>query len=188
MVGAPSCRKTTTAEQVKIKLKLAKINAEICPEYARTYIRDTGPISSPLEQLAVFHGQRHLEHQLEKVHDIVICDSAQFLGYPYCRTFLTPNPKEEAVTRLLHGMCVESIHEYKHIFYLPPDGSEVFQDGIRIQNNEMQEEIAAKINAFLCLENIGVNILTGTVNDKVEGVLQCLVRAGDVPEKVLVNA
>lgn len=57
IVGAPSCRKTTSAERLVSELKLAGYNAIFCGEFARDYIAETGIIENPFEQLYVTEQQ-----------------------------------------------------------------------------------------------------------------------------------
>jgi nicotinamide riboside kinase len=175
IIGAPSCRKTTTAEQLKIRLKTAMYNVEIAPEYARSYIRNFGSIESPIEQLTILHGQKEMEHQLETIHELVICDSAQFLGYVYCTTFPNMNHKEYNVKEMLHKMCMDSVDEYAYIFLAPLTGEGIIKDGVRIQDDHAQENIDAKIRAMLTLEDIPyIELPNSSVDGKVEFIINYL--------------
>lgn len=167
LVGAPSCRKSTTAEYLNVQLKQAKINSSVCPEVARNYILRYGQISDPWEQLVIFNEQVRLENELTAVHDVVICDSSSWLGYIYCDMLMGPNPISKVfnLKQTLYRSVYEQLCSYDYTFFMPIQ-EPVFNDGVRQQNDNDRLDIQSRIQGFMKLEAMPYYIVEGTVRDK----------------------
>lgn len=172
IVGAPSCRKSTTAEAVNVRLKQEGKNSTICPEVARTYIGRYGPIHEPWEQMLIFHDQVRLESELCLCHPIVICDSATWLGYIYFNLLAKKTDNNYKIRKLrqeLHTMILNSI-DYDHTFFMPI-AEPVIKDGIRVQNDDERKIIQDMILGFMHVEGIPYKTVVGTVEQKAGAIL-----------------
>ncbi len=184
-VAPPSCDKTTTArEVVKILKKTHGINAEVAEEYARKYIRDnydgTHPIIDPHQQYPIILGQMETERMVSKLHDVVVCDSASFLGYIYVKEMITNLPKQQSIKPMyfkllkdIHEMSLREISSYDAVFLFEPTGS-IFQDGIRSQKDDDQIPIYNKIKGFLDSEGIPYYKISGKAEEKANEVVNTL--------------
>lgn len=172
IVGAPSCRKTTVAEQLKIRLKTTGYNAELAPESARTYIMKFGAPTHPAEQMLIAMGQIDIEDLISGKHDIVICDSASFLSYIYTMRLGT-DKKTEAIKEEVHRLVMPYVKTYDYVFFAPKQGPMV-NDNVRFQTNEETIEISNQIKGFLDLERIPYVTLNGSIDEKVAQILKVL--------------
>lgn len=171
IVGSPSCRKSTTAEQLNVKLKQEGLNSVVCPEVARTYIGRYGAIKDPWEQLLLFFDQTRHENELSKIHDFVICDSASWLGYVYT-TILIGDSKDRKLQKLrqeIHTMVLKYVHTYDLTLFMPVQ-EKVVMDGVRTQNDNERLIIQNKILGFMNVENIPYITVTGTVPEKTQTI------------------
>lgn len=151
IVGGPSSGKTSLALKVTAALKTQDHNVEHCTEYARTYIGKTGPITSPWEEFPIFYNQEMRENQLCEKYDLVVCDSGGFLPFIYAQhadIADLPRAKFIYLFRKLYRHALESLSEYALVFHLP-SVFKVFNDGIRVHNDEQSYNIAAEIHGFL---------------------------------------
>ena len=185
IVGAPSCRKSTTADQVNVMLKTQKYNSAVCEEYARTYILRYGPMTVAHEQLIVLLKQVEKEEELSKVHDIVICDTASWLSYIYCSMLLRQTNEFTSIKgrKLLgeiHKRLLRVLHTYDLTFYMPIQES-VVKDGVRVQTDEDRIIIDNKIKGFMSLHDIPYTWLTGPVEEKADYMLGVILdKKGDI--------
>jgi hypothetical protein len=124
-VGAPGTGKSTLAQAVNVALKMEGHDAEFCAEFARTYLRSSGPPVSPLEQFVILSGASDREDEL-KIHNFTVCDSASFLSevyYTYVIKRLSPDlssAKIEQGLEEIRRLCRKRLLEAEHIFYVPP--------------------------------------------------------------------
>lgn len=175
LVGAPSCRKSTTAEYLNVQLKQAKINSSVCPEVARNYILRYGQISDPWEQLVIFNEQVRLENELTAVHDVVVCDSSSWIGYIYCDMLMGPSPTSKVfnLKQTLYRSVYEQLKSYDYTFFMPIQ-EPVFNDGVRKQTDDDRANIENRIEGFMKLEAIPYYIVSGTVQEKAIAVAKAI--------------
>jgi hypothetical protein len=124
LIGAPGTGKSTLAQALVAKMKLQGLDVEFCPEYARTYFRQTGAPKNVFEQFVIFAGQCEREDELD-VHDYVVADSASFMSdtfYSYMRFKqgkMGPDPKLDRAYAELQRLCVPRLKSFDHIFFIP---------------------------------------------------------------------
>jgi len=177
-IGAPGTGKTTVAEDVKNKLKYMGYDTESVSEYARTYIRRFGPPKSVAEQIVITQNQITSEARLEKIHDIIVCDSCSLLGYIYGATLAYHhNSKDRGHLNLLHELVIEHFHTYDVIFYIPKD-REMVDDSIRYQTNEEADRIDKAIEGLLLLHADTFYEITGNREERVDDVIETLIEKG----------
>jgi nicotinamide riboside kinase len=172
IAGAPSTKKTTVADLSNEILKEAGYNSGVAHEYARAYIMDYGAPDRIIEQLFITQRQIELEAKMSTWHNVVICDSASFLGYIYGIRLDSEQPPyevaNEVVTNLrceLHSMVIRHIKSYHKIFYMPKN-TKLVNDGVRYQDDEEAEEISQQIRAMMIAEQIPFDTLEGDVCSK----------------------
>jgi len=172
IVGAPSCRKSTTAHLLNSMLKVEGHNSNVCEEYARHYIMKYGQIKDPFEQLLILLKQTEREAELSKVHKIVICDSASWLGYIYSTMLISESSfgystKNRKLLKEIYSGALDQLKSYNKTFFMPVQES-VVKDGVREQDDNARDLLQKKILGFLYLHDIDFHTVAGTVQEKAE--------------------
>lgn len=161
------------------KLKAMHVNAEMVPEYARTYIVQNGGISSLFEQFVILRQQCAAEEDLLSRHDVVVCDSASFLCYIYARRLAGELDERKAnALSLLYRDVIEHAWTYGRIYFVRPGEVGVLDDGVRVQTVGELPAIAAAIRGFLDLEGVPYKVLNGSPEERVAVVLKDLEEGG----------
>jgi energy-coupling factor transporter ATP-binding protein EcfA2 len=156
-VGAPGTGKSTLAQALNVQLKLENYDSEFAPEYARAYLRRSGPMLSPLEQFIVYAGATKREDEL-RVHQFVVADSASCMGAVYYQYERATNPglvhtpeaelKMETALHELRRLCRARIKRVDHLFLVHPGDFETGDDPTR-EYMQHQDELGRRIEAYL---------------------------------------
>lgn len=171
-VGPPASGKTTLALAVTSQLKLQH-NAEIAPEFARTYILQNGGIYDAFEQYLILKQQKQMEDILSSRHDIVVCDSATFLCYVYARRLVNHlSDRYLNVLELIHREALAN--HYDLVFYLDIEGPYHIDDNVRIHTAGQLTGLGTAIKGFMDAEGIQYTVLKGSLNERVNNALQII--------------
>lgn len=179
IVGSPSSGKTSTAEALKVKLKLAGYNAEIAHEYPRTYIQRYGVADHPLEQFLILERQAQVEATIQAHHDITICDSSTFLCYIYGSRLVNDSYGKISDVKLAHfknvlyKSAMNHLGTYDFIFYVPCLGT-MEDDGIRVQTTQDAIEIDEQIVGFLKMEQVPFFTVSGLPQERADRIMSIL--------------
>lgn len=146
--GAPGSGKTTMSHLLRYKLqKITTESKEVCREYARHYMEKVGKIDEIHQQFFIYDGQLKSETQIKNNYNIAISDSPLLLTYIYGKILFNPDKKNNIAALVrLYELSLCSAFEYNKIYLLPPQ--QVFQDGIRSQNDEDAIKIFNNIKEF----------------------------------------
>ncbi|AOQ24620.1 hypothetical protein MTAT_19650 [Moorella thermoacetica] len=171
-VGPPASGKTTLALTVTAQLKL-QYNAEIAPEFARTYILQNGGIQDAFEQYLILRKQKQMEDILASRHDIVVCDSATFLCYIYARRLVDYlSDRYLNVLELIHR---ESLANYYNlVFYLDAESTHQINDNVRIHTAGQLAGLGTAIRGFMDAEGIKYFILKGNLQERTDSALRLI--------------
>lgn len=171
-VGPPASGKTATAMLLTSKLKAMHINAEMVPEYARTYIVQNGGINNLFEQFVILRQQCAAEEELLSRHDVVVCDSASFLCYVYARRLAGNLDERKAnALSLMYRDVMKHVWTYAAIYFVQPKEIGILDDGVRTQVMGDLPAIAAAIRGFLDLEGVPYKVLGGSPEERIAVVL-----------------
>lgn len=153
-VGAPGTGKSTLAQAVSVHLKLLGHDIEYCSEYARAYLRRSGPIITPFENFVTLAGNSAREDEL-RIHKMAVCDSAAFVAEVYYRHDWATLPLEGISTvKLENGLdeirrlCRRRLRSTSHIFYVPLKPFESHEDPTRRYQDD-REQLDLMMRAFL---------------------------------------
>jgi nicotinamide riboside kinase len=173
-VGAPGTGKSTLAQALAVRLKLAGYDAEYCGEYARSYLRRSGPVATPFENFVTLAGNSAREDELQ-VHHLAICDSAAFIAEVYYRHDWSTGDNDSISTiKLENGLdeirrlCIRRLRSTSQIFYVPLFSFESHPDPTRRYNDD-RERLDLMIKSFL--DNNDANyytITSGDLEDRVD--------------------
>lgn len=140
-----------------VRLKLDGFDAEFCPEYARHYLRRSGPPITPFEQFTMLSGSSDREDELD-VHRFSVCDSASFVAEPYFSYMLDQEEfnsaarasvKMERARQELHRLCRKRLSNFDHIFFVPVvESVNPGRDATRIYNDH-RHLISKLLQAYL---------------------------------------
>lgn len=162
-VGGPGTGKSTLAHAVNVALKMRGVDCEHIPEYARTYIRQSGTPSHYLEQFPIIIGAMRREEEIE-VHDMMIVDSASFIMMVYLTHYAPKGLSQDEQAKweyhfnVMQGLARERLIWFDHIFYVPAGLFPVpLQDPSRFNPHD-SVDVSAAIQTYL--DANGVNYYT----------------------------
>lgn len=187
-VGAPGTGKSTLAQAVSVHLKLMGLDVEYCSEYARAYLRRSGPIVTPFENFVTLAGNSAREDEL-RMHKMAVCDSAAFIAEVYYRHDWATLPLEGISTvKLENGLdeirrlCRRRLRSTSHIFYVPLMAFDGGEDPTRRYEDD-REQLDLMIRSFLDNNDAPYYTVTAAELDKrVEEVYNALEAAGALSE------
>lgn len=185
-VGGPGTGKSTLAQALNVRLKLAGYDSEFCAEFARTYLRRSGPVASVFEQFVILAGASAREDELS-IHQFSVSDSAAFLGevyYQYERLLASRRGEAGDQTKLEQGlhelrrMCRKRLLKADHIFFVPGGLFDMASDPTRQYVGD-QELLSRKIRAWLDSNDASYHVVEQhELEDRLDEVIGVLVARG----------
>lgn len=136
-IGAPGTGKSTLAGALVPQLKCLHMDVAFCAEATRDYILRTGAPETPLEQFIMTAASIEREDSLN-VHDYVVCDSASFTGDVFFRFERYQRGRNSRDAKLDYAqaeiarMCLDRLHLFDHVFYVPTRDFGQVKDPTRI--------------------------------------------------------
>lgn len=179
-VGAPSVGKTTLARAIANTLGLEGTPNEIVAEYAREYIQRYGRVTSPFEQLLIFHEQLRRENDILQNTDVpvVICETPTFVGRVYAELAADlQNLKDRKALETLEDWARQRALVYTHLFYIPIEFAFV-PDGTRDKHDQCQHAIDRLLRGLMALWGLGYVVCRGSLQERVAAVLRSLAEPG----------
>lgn len=193
IVGAPGTGKTTVAADVMAELREKGIAAELVSEFAREFIVANGGISRPHEQVFMAREQKRREDTLAERSDLVIIsDSPYIMNFIYAsllasgQNFFDPtktNPlrdKKRSGSRLMMELVykdfLDALRDYDVIAYAAkPTGPVKHEDGVRIHDEQMSEQIDRMIKAMIDMHGGPDVILKGSRSNRRDTLVEYIV-------------
>lgn len=175
--AAPSSRKSTVCAGLETKLKQSRINVDTSREYARQYVQRYGIPKDLNEQITINENQDQRDAAIVAVSDVMLTDTPSMACYVYGVRMLDQIARERhqqdyspAQYKFLEEMYMKALKKTRSfdlIFVFDPD-DEMVQDGTRKETLGDKLEIHYALQGFLDLNCIKHQVISGSVDQKIE--------------------
>jgi len=180
LTGAHGVGKSTLANHLFQVFTEKKLSSVITPEVPRIICEAANDkhyfrrgYNSLLKQSLILMGQLVIEEELRKNAEIQICDRTLFDHWAYSLNLFGEEIQQGGYTEIYENFISTHCKSYDKIFYIPIEFKPI-DDGIREADEKFQIEIDSLIIGLLTKHNIPFEIITGSVEERGELILQHL--------------
>ena len=179
LIGRPSSGKTTASRAVAARLKYEGNKVELVDEYARFFVSNFGEASIADQYLITTKQLKKEKEAYSNECQFLISDSPVILGDIYGILSVDwKSHKDRMYYKEIHSIIVDEMTSYDFLFYCEPpkmSDNKTVNDGKRIHTDEpILLKIDEMINSFLKLYNISHFRLSGSLGERVEKIVSCV--------------
>lgn len=169
MVGQPSCGKTSTSVKLLAHLKELGVEAEYCPEAAKTYLYDGKKVNKYM-QFGLFGSECTTQSRLFDSVDVVISDSSPVLAAFYEYFYNGDNALAPACKEFYKKTKEDDIKVLN--FFLPR--KKKYNPKARFQTEAQATDVAIKLREWLDSEGYEYEVLDCPDEARLDAIMKRL--------------